>query len=125
MTSLAILAALVLFFVLGALVGAARGKYGVAAPACTGNEHFERRYRVHMNTLEQLVLFLPAIVLAAPVLGDEITAALGLFWSVGRIVFARAYYADPAKRSLGFVLTITPWAVLLIAAAWGAIATLT
>jgi hypothetical protein len=55
------------------------------------------------------------------VLGDAITAALGLVWSIGRIVYARAYFGDPAKRSLGFGLTALPALGLLGAAAWGAV----
>ena len=57
-------------------------------------------------------------------LGDPIAATLGLVWSVGRLVYARSYYVDPAKRSLGFALTFLPTIILIVAAAWGAIAAL-
>ncbi len=121
LTTLAIVLALIVYFALGIIVGGARARYGVPAPASSGHPEFEKRNRVHMNTLEQLVLFVPAAILAAPVLGDQITAALGLIWSIGRILYARAYYADPAKRSLGFALTALPGLILVIAAAWGAV----
>jgi len=53
--------ALLEFAVFGMLVGWARGKYGVAAPAVSGHPVFERYFRVHQNTLEQLVAFVPAM----------------------------------------------------------------
>ncbi len=43
----------------------ARGKYKIAAPATTGDPGFERAYRVQMNTLENTLVFLPALWLAA------------------------------------------------------------
>ena len=124
LTTLAILIALLVYFGLGAVVGMARGKFNVPAPQSTGHPEFDKRNRVHMNTLEQLVIFVPAAVFAAPVLGDAITAMVALLWSVGRLLYARAYYGDPAKRSLGFALTMLPSLILIVAAAWGAIGTL-
>ena len=59
------LLAILQFIIFGILVGRARAKYGVKAPAMTGNEQFERVVRVQMNTLEQLVCFLPALLMAA------------------------------------------------------------
>ena len=106
------------------MVGNARGKYGVAAPATSGHPEFDKRHRVHMNTLEQLILLLPLLWLAVPVIGDATAAAFGLLWSVGRIVYARAYFGDPAKRTLGFGLTMLPTLVLLFAALYGAVRTL-
>ena len=124
LTTLAILIALLVYFGLGAVVGMARGKFNVPAPQSTGHPEFDKRNRVHMNTLEQLVIFVPAAVFAAPVLGDAITAMVALLWSVGRLLYARAYYGDPARRSLGFALTMLPSLILIVAAAWGAIGTL-
>ena len=121
LTTLTIILALVVYFSLAAIVGQARAKFNVPAPASGGHPEFDKRYRVQMNTLEQLALFLPAVWLAAPVLGDLVTAIVALVWSLGRIVYARAYYGDPAKRSAGFGLTMLPTLVLIVAAAWGAI----
>jgi glutathione S-transferase len=121
LTTLAILIALMIYFGLGAVVGMARGKYNVPAPQASGHPEFDKRNRVHMNTLEQLVMFVPAAMFAAPVLGDPTTAVLALVWSVGRLLYARSYYADPAKRSAGFLLTILPTFILIVAAAWGAL----
>jgi uncharacterized MAPEG superfamily protein len=121
LTTLAILIALLIYFGLGAVVGAARGKFGVPAPQSSGHPEFDKRNRVHMNTLEQLVMFIPAAMFAAPVLGDPTTATIALIWSVGRLIYARSYYADPAKRSLGFLLTFLPTIILIVAAAYGAV----
>lgn len=120
LTSIVIVIALLVYLALGIVVGQARGKWQVSAPATSGHPEFEKRNRVHVNTLEQLALFLPAIVLAAPVFGDAITAAIGIVWSIGRIIYARTYYADPAKRSAGFGLTMLPTLALLIVALFGA-----
>jgi glutathione S-transferase len=124
LTTLAILVALLVYFGLTAVVGQARAKYNCPAPASGGHPEFDKRYRVQMNTLEQLALFLPAVWLAAPVLGDAIAAGLAALWSLGRIVYARSYYADPTTRSAGFMLTLLPTLVLIIAAGYGAVASL-
>jgi uncharacterized MAPEG superfamily protein len=102
-----------------ARVGKARVDYGIKAPAVTGHEMFERYYRVQMNTLEQLVLFLPALWLGAMHVDPRLAAAIGSIYLVGRTVYYKAYIADPAKRSLGFSLSLLPSAALLIAALVG------
>jgi glutathione S-transferase len=124
LTALAVVVALFVYFGLGIVVGAARAKWNVPAPMPTGHPEFDKRNRVHINTLEQLAMFVPAIFLAAPVLGDTIAGTLGLVWSVGRLVYARGYYADPGKRGPGFGLTFLPTLIMLIAAGFGAIRTL-
>jgi len=103
-----------LFF--GALVGKARGKFGVKAPAVTGSEGFERVYRVQMNTLELLVAFLPALYASARYWPPGFVAAVGLVYIIGRFVYWRAYVTAPASRGLGFLLSITPVFTLAIAA---------
>lgn len=52
------------FTFFGALVAIARGKLGVAAPAMSGPPEFDRLVRVHLNTLERLVLFVPLMWMA-------------------------------------------------------------
>ena len=123
-TTLALVAALIIYFGLGAVVGGARAKYGVPAPQATGHPEFDKRNRVHINTLEQLALLVPAVIMGAPVLGDLITGGLTAVWCLGRILYARAYYADPAKRGPGFGLTFFPSVIMLLAGAWGAVSTL-
>jgi uncharacterized MAPEG superfamily protein len=107
--------ALVQYLVFGALVGRARGQYGVRAPAVTGHEMFERYYRVQMNTLELLVPFLPALVLAGQYWSARDAAGLGVVYLVGRTLYAVAYIREPAKRGLGHMLSLVPVGMLLVA----------
>jgi len=100
--------AIVQFLGFGVLVGSARGKYGVHAPATSGHPLFDRIYRVQMNTLELLIAFVPALYLASRYWSADIVAAAGAVYLVGRIVYWRAYIQDPASRSLGFALSVFP-----------------
>lgn len=108
-----------LFFVF--LVGRARGRYRVKAPAVTGDERFERMLRVQMNTLEQLVAFLPALLIAGVYASGVLVAGIGAVYLVGRFVYWRAYTADPATRSAGFALTIASTSALLLIGLYGAL----
>jgi len=114
------LLALAQYLVFGALVGGARGKYGVKAPATTGNEGFERYYRVQMNTLELMVALLPAMWIAAVYWDPRWVAAAGAVYLVGRMLYLRAYTSDPGSRGLGFMLSLAPIAVLIVAGLAGA-----
>jgi uncharacterized MAPEG superfamily protein len=98
------------------LVGKARGRYGVKAPAVTGHDGFERVYRVQMNTLELLVAFLPALYAAARYWPGHVVAGAGVVYLVGRFLYWRAYVSPPAKRGLGFMLSIGPVMALAISA---------
>ena len=103
--------ALLQFLYFSLQVGRARGRCGVAAPATTGNEEFDRYFRVQQNTLEQLVIFLPALVAAAMFGNAFFAAPVGLLFVIGRGLYARAYVRDPGSRTLGSVsnthLTLT------------------
>ncbi|WP_431858680.1 MAPEG family protein [Azospirillum sp.] len=116
LSSLSTALALVVYVALLFNVARARGIYGVKAPNVTGHPEFEKRYRVQMNTLEQLVFMLPALWLCAVWVGDGYAAVGGAVWSVGRIVYARSYYAAAEKRGPGFMLTFVPAVVMLVAA---------
>lgn len=124
LTSLALSLALLVFFGIALNVGRARATWNVPAPASSGHPEFDKRYRVQMNTLEQLVLLIPATFMAVATLGDLVTGVLALTWSLGRILYARSYYADPAKRGPGFGLTLLPSLILIFAAITGAVRTL-
>jgi glutathione S-transferase len=117
LTALVILLALIFYFWLGWRVGEARGKYGIKAPATTGNPDFERVYRIHMNTLEWLPIFLSAAWLAAIYVSDVAAAVLGLVWIGGRFVFMRGYTEAAEKRGPGFgvqaIATGLLWAMAL------------
>ena len=115
--------ALVVYFVVGANVARARGRYQVAAPAVDGHPAFARIYRVQQNTLEQLVLFLPALWLFALTIGDPWAGLIGLVWPIGRILYAWGYYRDAERRGPGFVLSVATTMVLLIGAVIGLIRT--
>jgi len=106
--------ALLQFFWFGWQVGVARGKYNIAAPATSGNEMFERVFRVHMNTLEQLVVFLPALWIFASYVSSLWASILGAVFIVGRAIYSITYVKDPKKRSAGFALTALPELALLI-----------
>lgn len=115
------LLAVIQFIYFGMLVGKARGTYGIKAPAMTGNELFERAVRVQMNTLEQLVFFLPALMIAAIYWSPIYVAATGVVYLIGRMLYRQAYVADPAKRGLGFLLTFAPSVLLALAGLTGAV----
>ncbi|MBD7987691.1 MAPEG family protein [Luteimonas sp. Sa2BVA3] len=105
----------------GVLVGRARGRYGVKAPATAGHEGFERAYRVQMNTLELMVAFLPALFIAAKYWPPAWVAVAGAVYLVGRLVYWRSYTAAPASRGLGFALSMMPILALVIGGIAGAL----
>jgi len=105
--------ALLQFYGFGIAVGRARARHGIAAPATTGNPQFERVFRVQMNTLEQLVVFLPAIWLFAQFLSPLWAAALGAVYLVGRQIYFATYVKEPKSRALGYLLTVLPIFIML------------
>lgn len=111
---LAIGLALVEFLLFGWAVGRARVTCKVAAPATTGNEVFERHFRAHANTLEQLVVFIPSILLFAHYVSPYVAAALGALFIVGRAVYFKGYVKAAEARHTGFLLSAIPNATLLI-----------
>jgi len=110
------LLALLLYFYMGLRVAAARGKHGVVAPAVTGSPEFERAYRVQMNTLEWLALFLPSLWLFAAYWNQVLAAGLGLVWILGRVLYMTSYTKDPAKRGPGFGIQALATLILLFGA---------
>ena len=116
LVALITLLALLQYFLFGFQVGQMRAKHGVKAPAMSGHPEFERMFRVQQNTMEQLVMFIPALWICAHVGEPRWAAGIGLFFVVGRFIYKRAYVADPAKRSLGFTITLLSTTVLI---GWG------
>lgn len=106
--------ALLQFMVFGIAVGRARYKYNCPAPATAGNEMFERYFRGQMNTLEQLIIFLPAIFLFAQGVSALWAAGLGAVYLVGRTLYFVGYVRDPKSRGLGFMLTMIANTVLVV-----------
>jgi uncharacterized membrane protein YecN with MAPEG domain len=105
--------ALLQFLYFGILVSRARTRYGIKAPAVTGDANFERYYRVQVNTLELLVIFLPSMWMASSHIAPAWIAALGVVYLVGRFIYQTSYVQAPDKRSLGFGLSALPILVLL------------
>ncbi|QPF84673.1 MAPEG family protein [Bradyrhizobium genosp. L] len=101
-------------------VSRARARYGVKLPAITGNADFERVYRIQMNTLEWMPIFLPPLWLFAIYISDVGAAALGAIWIIGRILYFLGYREAVAKRSRGFAIQAMACIVLWIGALGGA-----
>lgn len=113
--------AVIQFLFFGSMVGRARQQYGVKAPAVSGHEMFERAYRVQMNTLELLIAFLPALLIATKYWPQAWVAGIGAIYLIGRFIYWRSYTADPASRALGFALSMLPVLALVILAVAGII----
>lgn len=117
--ALATIIALVVYYAQGIQVGMARKKYGIKAPATTGNPAFERTFRVHYNTLEQLPIFITLLWIFALTVSSYWAGILGLVWSFGRIGYALGYYKDASKRhSYGSVLSYLATTIFLIGSLW-------
>ncbi|MCC5897973.1 MAG: MAPEG family protein [Phormidium sp. BM_Day4_Bin.17] len=113
-TALVTVAALILYFVVTLNVGRARFKYQVSPPATSGNPDFERVFRVQQNTVEQIVLFIPALWVFSLFVSQVWGAALGTVWVIGRILFAWGYYQAPEKRAAGFGISSLVTIALLL-----------
>jgi glutathione S-transferase len=106
--------ALLQFLWFGWMVGVARSKFNIPAPATSGNEVFERYFRVQMNTLEQLLVFLPTLWIFATYVSALWATGFGAVFLIGRALYARAYVRDPKSRSIGFALTALPNLLMMI-----------
>ena len=114
--ALVTLLALLVYLWMFMRVGSARGRFGVEAPAVTGHPEFERHFRVQANTLEGLIVFLPALWLFALYLNEMVAAGLGLVWVVGRVLYMLSYAKDPKTRSAGFGIQALATVALLFGA---------
>jgi uncharacterized membrane protein YecN with MAPEG domain len=113
--------ALIEFFLFALAVARARTTYHVPAPATAGNEVFERYFRVQMNTLEQLMVFIPGMLLFGHYVSAWLAAALGLMFILGRALYFFGYVKSAPGRHRGFLLSVIPNAVLLIGGVLGAL----
>src|SRR5271170_4768213 len=103
-TALVTLLAVLFYFFTSTRVSRARIAYGVKAPAISGNPDFERVFRVQMNTLEWMPIFLPALWLFAIYISDAIAAVLGAVWIVGRFLYMTGYIKAANQRGMGFAI---------------------
>ena len=113
--------ALIQCFVFSIGVAKARAKYSISPPSISGNPDFERAFRVHQNTLEQLVLFLPGLWMFAYYVHPLWGAGIGVVFIIGRFVYRAAYLQDPSNRGTGFTIGIAASAVLLLGGLIGAV----
>ena len=119
--ALTTLVALLLYFVITVNVGRARMKYKIEAPAVTGHPDFERAYRVQVNTLEQLIVFLPALWLFAFYVSPAWASVLGTVWIAGRALYAVGYYRAAERRGAGFGISMLASVALWLGATWGVV----
>jgi len=104
------------YFFLSTRVAAARGRFNVPLPATTGNPDFERVFRVHVNTLEWMPIFLAPLWLCAISLNDIVAAVLGLAWIGGRILYFIGYSKAVESRLPGFFIQVAACALLFVGA---------
>jgi len=116
---LIVLIALAQYLVFTNQVGLARGKYKVKAPKTTGDENFERIFRVQQNTMEEMIVFIPAIVLFAHFVSSTWALVPGVIYLLGRQIYAWEYMKNPDTRTLGMVLTMLPNIALVLGALIG------
>ena len=100
-----IILALLEYVAMGALVGRARAKYGIPAPAMTGHPEFERTNRVHVNTLENLIIFIPAVWIFATYVSVRWATVLGFVFVAARVIYAVGYLKAAEKRGIGAGIT--------------------
>ncbi len=115
-TALATCLAILFYFYTSILVSQARRKFGVKLPAISGNADFERVFRVQMNTLEWMPIFLPSLWLFAIYVSDGFAGALGAVWIVGRVLYVIGYSKATEKRGPGFAVQFLACAVLWLGA---------
>jgi glutathione S-transferase len=99
--------------------GRNRVKHKIVAPAVTGSEGYERAYRVQMNTLEHLAIFLPSLWLYGYSQSYDVAAWIGLGWIAGRVLYGIGYVVDPAKRGPGMFITLGTELWLLFGGLYG------
>src|ERR1700682_3587103 len=115
-TALVTCLAILFYFFTGIQVAKARVAFGIKAPAMSGNPDFERVFRVQMNTLEWMPIFLPSLWLFAIYISDGVAAVLGLVWIAGRILYMTGYSQPADKRGRGFSVQAAAAAILWLGA---------
>ena len=118
-TAIVILLAVGFYFFTGIAVARARVKFGIKAPATAGHPDFERVFRVQMNTLEWMPLFLPSLWLFALYVSDAGAAAIGVVWVLGRILYYQGYMMAAEKRGTGFGIQALAAGILFVGALAG------
>jgi len=120
-TAIVTLVAVLLYFFIATRVAAAHTRFGVKLPATYGQPDFERVYRVQMNMLEWMPIFLPLLWLSAIYLSDVAAAAVGLVWIAGRVLYFRGYREAVEKRLPGFAVQAMACVLLFVGAIAGVV----
>ena len=123
LTATVTLLAILFYFYASMRVGRLRAHLGIEAPATTGHPTFERAFRVQLNTLEQMGLFLPLLWLTAfyPISLAWLAPLVGCIWVLGRVIYLRAYMTEPKSRLVGAAISLITNLTLLIIATIGLI----
>jgi glutathione S-transferase len=103
---------------------AARRSTGIRAPAMQGHPDLDRAIRVHLNTLEKLLIVFPTLWIAAWTVGDLPAAVSGAAWGVSRVIYAVGYLRSARGRTLGALLGDVVEVGLLGLAGYGVVALL-
>jgi glutathione S-transferase len=122
--ALATIIAIIVYFSQSIVVAIGRSKHGVPVPKTMGhNDDFDRKWRVHYNTLEQMPVFLPLLWIFSLTSSPLIAGWLGIAWSVGRIGYMVGYYKSAKGRSnpIAYLSSIAVL-VLLIGSIWSVVA---
>ncbi len=101
--------------------GTSRAKYKVDAPAHSGPPEYERIVRVHQNTVEHLVAFLPGMWLFAYAVDPLWAAGIGLIWPIARLWYAFGYYQSADKRLPGLLVSLLPVYIFLLGSVVGGV----
>ena len=120
-TALVTCLAISLYFFTSIRVSQARATFGIKVPSITGNPDFERVFRVQMNTLEWMPIFLPSLWLFAIYVSDSIAAAIGLVWIGGRVLYMTGYSQAAERRGRGFGIQAMATGLLWVGALGGII----
>jgi glutathione S-transferase len=99
-------------------VARTRSATGIDAPAMGGAPALDRALRIQGNTVEQFVIFVPSLWLAALYFQGWAPPILGLIWCLGRIIYS-FIYGSAKQRFPGFALTLFPTLILIVLAAIG------
>ena len=126
MELIAIVTALALLqtFVFAFQVGQARVKHSVIAPATSGADEFDRAFRIHQNTIEQMVIFVPSLWMFGYYVDAKIGAGVGLVFVVARLIYRSAYRGNPKSRGTGFSIGALSMMILLVGGLIGAVMSL-
>ena len=85
--------------------GFSRGKFEINAPKTVGDETWERIYRVQQNTMEQLVIFIPGMIIFSTYVSQTWVLLPGILFVIGRQIYSQMYINNPDKRAPGMVLS--------------------